>query len=95
MSLPKVVAKTSTVDVDGQPVPVRGLTRGENAHVSRLIEEKKLEAAEVFILAKGTDLPEHEAKEWYDTTNSGVVDSVLKAIQKLTGISGEAQKSST
>ena len=95
MSLPDISVSRDTILVEGNKVPVRGLTRGENAQVSRLIDAKKLEEAEILILAKGTDTPEDEARNWYAETNSGVVDSVLRAIQALTGLSSEDSKSSS
>lgn len=93
MSLPKVGLPTATVDVDGHAVNVRGLTRGENATVSRLIDEKKIEEAEVFILAAATETPQAEAADWYANTPNPVVEVVLNRIGDLTRYDEGASKS--
>jgi hypothetical protein len=93
MALPKVAMPTATVDVDGQAVHVRGLTRGENAEVSRLIDQKNIEAAEIFCLTKGTDTPADDAADWYADTNNADVERVLNAIGDLTRLDEGASKS--
>ena len=93
MSLPKVSGPTTTVSVDGHLITVRGLTRGENAQVSRFIDQKQIEEAEIFILGRGTDTADDEAAGWYRDTPNADVEKVLNAIGDLTRLTEGAAKS--
>jgi hypothetical protein len=94
VALPKVGIPTNIVLLpDAAQVKVRGLTRGENAKVSQLIEDKLIKDAEVFILAAATDTSEADAADWYDNTPSAVVEMVLNEIGALTRLDEGATKS--
>lgn len=93
MALPKLGHLTSSVDVDGTSVHVRGLTRGENARVSHLIEAGKVEEAECFVIAAATDTPIADANDWYDNTPNKYVEAVLAEVGRLTRLSEGASKS--
>jgi hypothetical protein len=95
MSLPKLSIPTGTVTVEGQTLQVRGLTRGENAYISTLIDAQRIEDAEVYILSKGTDTELGECEEWYANTSNRVVEAVLNEIGALTRLSEGATKSGT
>lgn len=67
-------------------VEVRGLSRAEVARVQPLVEAGDIEAAEVRILACGTDTPEPETKAWYETASSAHVEELLTAVRDLSGL---------
>lgn len=93
--LPKVPTKTSSVDVQGTDIPIRGLTRAEHMHVGKLVNENKVSEGEIYCLSKGTDEPLEEARQWYHDTDSDDVKKVLDAIGVLTGVDPEESKSTT
>lgn len=93
--LPKVSVPTGTVEVEGQAVQIRALTRAENLKTQNLIDKGDLRAVEVYIIATATDTPEHEVGEWWDNTPSGIVAAVIGAVRELTNPTEEDHKSNS
>jgi hypothetical protein len=94
VALPKVPNRREWVVLgDGQKIEVRGLTRGEHAHMTKLVEAGDVTRAEVYALAHGTDSDAADAEEWYASTPSPDVEAVINAIGGLTRLSEGASKS--
>jgi len=83
--LPVVALPASSVEVGGATVAIRSLSRKEAMHVGSAFKED-LDGAEVFILAKGCDIPEAEAAAWRDATSVEEAGKVIDAIVYLSGL---------
>lgn len=94
MSLPKIQLPRETIEVDGQFIEVRGLSRAEAARFQKMTEAgvpwDKLEAA---VIAAGTDVSVEEAEEWQAGTPSPAVVAVTDAIKRLSRLEEGATKS--
>lgn len=84
MGLPRVELPTAVVAVAGVDVPVRGLSRAEVAHLNTF--DGDLDLAETYILARGADIDEGEAKEWRASTPAAVAGTVIDRIVELSGL---------
>lgn len=92
MSLPPVPLPRDTVDVEGVPVQVRGMSRAE---VSKLAGYgSDLDAAENWVLACGCDISMEDAAAWRGAVPADAAGPVIDRICVLSGISEGAQKSS-
>lgn len=89
MGLPKVELPTDKVEIDGEMVEVRGLSRTEFLGLSKRAAGD-VEIAEVGALVLGCGVTEEEAAEWRATTPAGDVGRVLDRISELSGM-GENQ----
>jgi hypothetical protein len=94
MGLPVLPTRSEVVEVDGQEVKIRGLTRHEAFLVQRLTGDGDIEGAEVQILAAGTDTPPDEVRAWYQGASNDSVGVIVDAVVRLSGIGEEARKSS-
>lgn len=94
MSLPKFPLPRETVEVDGEFLQIRGLTRAEAARFQKMVEAEvpwdKLEAA---VIAAGCEVTVEEAEEWCAATSSHVVVAVTDAIKRLSRLEEGAEKS--
>lgn len=90
MSLPQVAVRRETVEIAGEKVEIRALTRAEAVRVKQLVE-KDLAAGERFIIQCATDSAASEVEEWYKAVEAGVVDALIDAAVKLSGIGEGAQ----
>lgn len=94
MSLPKFPLPRETIEIEGQFIQVRGLTRAEAARFQRMVEAgvtwDKLEAA---VVAAGTEISVEDAEEWTAATGSHVVVAVADAIKRLSRLDEGAEKS--
>lgn len=85
MSLPKVEMPKDEVDVQGNKVPVRGLSRAEFLKISQ-DSDGDVESAEIACLALGAGVSADEAKEWRENAPAGDVGRVLDRIAELSGV---------
>jgi hypothetical protein len=87
--LPVPALGTSSVDIDGTPVPFRSLSRDEVVSLSKYGDDTG--AAEVFMLSRACDITESEAADWRTKVNAETAGTLLAAIAALSGIGrGEA-----
>ena len=94
MTLPAFVTQHATVDVDGEEIKIRSLSRGETAQLQNMVKKgADLADLEVFLIPAATDTPKDEAKSWYETAPNGVVPPLIEAIRVLSRLDEEAQKS--
>jgi hypothetical protein len=94
VTLPKIQTSFETVDVAGAVFDVRCLTRAESARMQKLVEAET-DAAELEIecIAAATDTPVDETRDWYAATPAWAVAELIDHIQRISRLSGEAQKS--
>lgn len=93
MTLPALPTRSEVVEVDGQDVKVRGLTRHEAFLVQRITADGDIEGAEVQILAAGTDTPPEEVRAWYQGASNEQVGVLVDAVVRLSGLGEAARKS--
>jgi len=93
MGLPKVERKSETVELPGgSSVDVRGLSRGEALELRELADAEGIGALEARMIAYATDTPAAEAAEWHRSAPSAVVDALVSAIARASGLDGELGK---
>ena len=99
MSLPKFERARQSIDVEGEVVLIRALTRKEVAQAAQIQKINGVEEGgdwselEVFVVACGTDTPLDEVREWFATTDNHIPPIISNAIRELSRIDEEAQKS--
>lgn len=86
MALPKVELPRSTVSIDGEDVPIKSLSRSQALEMKKLGEVGDLEGIEVKVVAFGTECSLKEAKAWLAATPAGLVDHLVNAIIRLSGL---------
>jgi hypothetical protein len=91
VTLPDVPLPRDTVQVDGVPVAVRGLSRSEVARLSSFAGD--FDGAENWVLACGAEVSEDEAKAWRAAVPPDAAGLVIDRICELSGITEGAQKS--
>ena len=84
MPLPVIPLPTGEVTVDGNVIPIRGLSRTEYLTVGQMGRENVVEA-EAVILSAGTGVTIEEARAWLAATESAPAQVVLDAITDLSG----------
>jgi hypothetical protein len=88
MALPVVSLPTATVDIDGQSVSVRGLTRGEAMIGAAMNTGSNAVELEKHVLVHGLDTAAEEIEAWYDKAPSRVVQTLVEKIMELSGMDG-------
>ena len=84
MALPKVELPRSSVEVGGQKVEFRSLSRKEAIKLQDYQDDA--DGAEVHILMCGTGCTEAEANEFRESANLTDADVLIKAILVLSGL---------
>ena len=78
-TLPVSPLATDTVEVAGQPVAIRSLSRAEAFRLRGF--EGQAEEAEVYLVARGCDITDDDARAWLASvdlmTGSPLVDGIL------------------
>lgn len=92
--LPKVSERRSSVEIAGETVSCRSLTRAEVAEVHKAYESGSQLEAEALLVAYGTDTDLAETQEWLGTVPFDVVAPLVAHITELSGLTEGAQKSS-
>lgn len=85
MALPTIALPKKSVDINGTSVEIRSLSRAEAFALSSEYANRP-DDAEIFVLARGTGVPEAEAKEWRDVTDPITAGKLVDAIIYLTGL---------
>lgn len=90
--LPAVPFKRRKVELaDGIAVEVRELTQEENILLAGMHGDP--DAASLFLIARGTDTPEDDARAWRASSPAAAADRITKAVAELSGLMEGAQKS--
>jgi hypothetical protein len=84
MTLPVRQLARDTVQVNGQSVAIRSLSRKETIEMTRFKDD--VDGGEIFIIARATDSSEDEVRIFRETTNGLEVDNLINAILKLSGL---------
>lgn len=84
MGLPKVALPTDIIEVAGEKVEVRGLSRSEVLKLSEYNGDP--DAAENYILAIGANVSIEEATDWRNSVPADVVSPILERIVQLSGL---------
>lgn len=84
MGLPHVPLPTETIEVAGEKLELRALSRAEVLRFQSLGSD--YDKAETFFVAQGTGFSEEEVKAWREQTPARVVDELVEAIARLTGL---------
>lgn len=101
MTLPTKPMPTRTIDIDGQALDVRGLSRTEAMHFTTgftpdampdTLVGARADLAETYLVSKGTGVTEDEAAAWRDSTDSEAVGLVVDTVLELSALikSGES-----
>lgn len=94
MSLPKFPARRETVEIDGEFIAIRSLTRHEQAQFQKMVAAGvEWDELEMAVIAAGTETELEEVRDWYRATPGDVAERLSTAIRVLSGLDGEAQKS--
>lgn len=94
MSLPKIPPPRSTVEVNGELVEIRGLTRAEAARCQKMVEQGAAWAdLEIAVVGYGTDTPTDDVAAWYEATDGHAVEALVDAIKTLSRLDEGASKS--
>lgn len=88
MALPRVPLPTTKLEIGGELLEVRGLSRSEAISVGEMAN--KPNEAEIWVVAKGCDVDISEAREWREVMPSAVIDQVVNKILELSGLQGAA-----
>jgi hypothetical protein len=74
------------VDVGGEKVEVRGLSRWEAIELRELASQKGLADAEVFAIARACGVSDEDANAWMNAVSPDVADVIMTAIMELSGL---------
>lgn len=85
IALPSVPLPSDTVEVAGQAIEIKSLSRSDALKLTTQFRERA-DDAEIFVLARGVGVTEEQAKEWRDETDPITAGKVIDAILILTGI---------
>lgn len=87
MALPEFSIRSETLEIDGERFTVRGLYRGEALGLQELASEDRPQSEiEPIVLAAGLDEPLEAIADWYRELPSHVVDPLVTAILRLSGM---------
>lgn len=76
----------ASVEIEGQPVEVRGLSRSEALHLSTRFTQDTADEAEVYILTCGTGVSADEARAFLSQTDATTAGLLIDKIIELSGI---------
>lgn len=94
MSLPKFPTRRETIEIQGEFIPLRSLTRAESARFQKAgAAGMAWDELEMEVIAAASETPLDEVAEWYQHVPPDVVEIITDAIRKLSGLAEEAQKS--
>lgn len=94
MTLPKIPTHHETVDVAGELVDVRVITRAEAARFQKQQEDGVSRAElEKAVIAAATDTPLIDVDDWYQKTPGWAVEELIGHIKRVSRFEEGAQKS--
>lgn len=85
MALPTIVLPSSSVELGGQSVEFRALSRSEAVRLNDYRSDP--DEGETFIIACATGVDMDAAREWRRTTDVASVGTLVDAIVELSGLS--------
>lgn len=91
MGLPSIPLPKDIVEVGGDKVEVRGLSRAEVIKLQTFNGD--MDAVENFVLSCGTGVSEDEAKEWRGAVPADEAGNLIDRIVELSGLTEGASKS--
>lgn len=83
MALPSIPIPKKYVEVGDEKVEIRGLSY---ALALRMQTMKNVEESGIFVIARGFNISDAEAKEWCENTPAAIVDEISDEILKLSGL---------
>jgi hypothetical protein len=89
MPLPVPPLPTDTVEIGGEKVAIRSLSRDAVLKLSGFTDDTA--GAEVFLLVNGTGVSDEEARAWRTQVAPDVAGALLVAIASLSGIRSRAK----
>lgn len=89
--LPEIALPKTMVEVGGQSVEVRGLSRSEAMSLAKFKDDP--DAAEDFILSCATGETLADIASWRAATPADAVGELIDAVLTLSGLTEGAQKS--
>ncbi len=92
-NLPKPKVRTGSVDIDGEPLELRGLTRGEFLQVGKAAEAEP-ETADPTMFAFAASVSYDEAKAWLDEAPIEATISVMEKCLELSGLASPKDSNS-
>lgn len=101
MALPRVPRRTEEVPLhDGSSVTVRGLSRGEvlklKPHMEAVSRDDEtaedIRGLETSVLSFALDEPIDEVSSWYDEVGPEVIEPVINAAMRLSGLTPGAAR---
>lgn len=84
MPLPIVPLPETTIDVGGQQVTIRSLSRGERLELAA--SAMKARDIEAFIVGRCTDTPDDVAKAWLASVQGSVADGLIRECMLWSGM---------
>jgi hypothetical protein len=87
MSLPNLPLAAATLEVEGQTVSYRSLSRAQALKLSDYMGN--MEAQDNFVIACGFGVSEDEARTWRDSTSFENVQKFTDAILELSGLTSK------
>jgi len=93
MGLPSLPLRRETLDLDGQSVEVRGLSRAE-ALIARDRSSESVAAMETYVLSVVFDVSVEDAQAWHADADQQHVGLILDAVARLSGLDEATGKAS-
>lgn len=92
MALPKIYAPLETVEIGGEQITLRALTRAEQFQVQKAVKADIPEdEQEILVVSLATDVPLDEARDWYGATPTWAVQELLEEIYRMNKLGEEAR----
>jgi hypothetical protein len=88
--LPSVPLPTDSVEIDGQEIKFRSLSRSEALKLTTQFTEDA-DGAEIFLLTCGVGVSEEEAIAWRNATDPLTAGKVIDGIIILTGLANPSK----
>lgn len=85
MALPVVALPTETIEVNGESITIRGLSRGEVIQIGT-VGAKDMVEGECLALAAALGAPIDDVRAWYATAPFPVVQLLAGKIAELSGL---------
>jgi hypothetical protein len=91
--LPTVAVEEETYAFpDGQEIAIHSVSRAQAQAAIKAAEKGDVDQFEILIIAGATGLKRDQVTKWYADTPSGVVQGLLEAITRISGLDEESGK---
>ena len=84
MGLPTVPLARSSIEIGGEAVEFRSLSRSEVIELGEMTGDAG--TAEVYVLARACGITEAEAQAWRDEVDATTAGDLLAAIREVSGL---------